>query len=231
MVQKPKKEMKKYANNQKNALTDKQLRRLADGREYRTMVMEVRAAESTDESKMIVEGYATTFNQPYTLYEDRYCKFVEQIDPTAFTECDMSDVIMQYDHEGRVFARNKNGTLSLSVDSIGLKVTADLGGTDAGRQLYQEIKGGYTNKMSFAFKVEEDKKEYTEDRDKRFVTCTRTITKISKLYDVSAVSIPANDMTSISARRYADGVIEYIQAERLERANKAKKIKLKLLEV
>ncbi len=218
-------------NNQKNELTDKQLSRLADGREYRTMVMEVRAAESTDESKMIVEGYATTFNQPYTLYEDRYCKFVEQIDPTAFTECDMSDVIMQYDHEGRVFARNKNGTLSLSVDSIGLKVTADLGGTDAGRQLYQEIKGGYTNKMSFAFKVEEDKKEYTEDRDKRFVTCTRTITKISKLYDVSAVSIPANDMTSISARRYADGVIEYIQAERLERANKAKKIKLKLLEV
>lgn len=218
-------------NNQKNELTDKQLRRLADGREYRTMVMEVRAAESTDESKMIVEGYATTFNQPYTLYEDRYCKFVEQIDPIAFTECDMSDVIMQYDHEGRVFARNKNGTLSLSVDSIGLKVTADLGGTDAGRQLYQEIKGGYTNKMSFAFKVEEDKKEYTEDRDKRFVTCTRTITKISKLYDVSAVSIPANDMTSISARRYADGVIEYIQAERLERANKAKKIKLKLLEV
>lgn len=218
-------------NNQKNELTDKQLRRLADGREYRTMVMEVRAAEGTDESKMIVEGYATTFNQPYTLYEDRYCKFVEQIDPTAFTECDMSDVIMQYDHEGRVFARNKNGTLSLSVDSIGLKVTADLGGTDAGRQLYQEIKGGYTNKMSFAFKVEEDKKEYTEDRDKRFVICTRTITKISKLYDVSAVSIPANDMTSISARRYADGVIEYIQAERLERANKAKKIKLKLLEV
>lgn len=218
-------------NNQKNELTDKQLRRLADGREYRTMVMEVRAAEGADESKMIVEGYATTFNQPYTLYEDRYCKFVEQIDPTAFTECDMSDVIMQYDHEGRVFARNKNGTLSLTVDSIGLKVTADLGGTDAGRQLYQEIKGGYTNKMSFAFKVEEDKKEYTEDRDKRFVTCTRTITKISKLYDVSAVSIPANDMTSISARRYADGVIEYIQAERLERANKAKKIKLKLLEV
>ncbi len=216
-------------NSQKNELTDKQLRRLADGREYRNMTMEVRAAE--DDSKMIVEGYATTFNQTYTLYEDRYGKFVEQIAPTAFAECDMDDVIMQYDHEGRVYARNKNGTLSLSVDSIGLKVTADLGGTDAGRQLYQEIKGGYTNKMSFAFKVEEDKKEYTEDRDKRFVTCTRTITKISKLYDVSAVSIPANDMTSISARRYADGVIEYIQAERLERANKAKKIKLKLLEV
>lgn len=216
-------------NSQKNELTDKQLRRLADGREYRNMTVEVRAAE--DDSKMIVEGYATTFNQPYTLYEDRHFKLVEQIAPTAFDECDMSDVIMQYDHEGRVFARNKNGTLSFFIDSIGLGTAADLGGTDIGHQLYQEIKGGYTDKMSFSFKVEEDIKEYTEDRDRQFVTCVRTITKISKLYDVSAVSIPANDMTSISARRYADGVIEYIQAERLERANKAKKIKLKLLEV
>lgn len=216
-------------NNQKNELNDKQLRRLADGREYRNMTVEVRAAE--DDSKMIVEGYATTFNQPYTLYESKYFRIIEQVAPTAFAECDMSDVIMQYDHEGRVFARNKNGTLELSVDSIGLKVRADLGGTDIGRQLYQEIKGGYTDKMSFSFKVEEDQKVYTTEHDKDFETCTRTITKISKLYDVSAVSIPANDMTSISARRYADGVIEYIQAERLERANKAKKIKLKLLEV
>lgn len=216
-------------NSQKNELTDKQLRRLADGREYRNMTVEVRAAE--DDSKMIVEGYATTFNQPYTLFEGRYLRIIEQVAPTAFVECDMSDVIMQYDHEGRVFARNKNGTLELSVDSIGLKVRADLGGTDIGRQLYQEIKGGYTDKMSFSFKVEEDQKVYTTEHDKDFETCTRTITKISKLYDVSAVSIPANDMTSISARRYADGVIEYIQAERLERANKAKKIKLKLLEV
>lgn len=216
-------------NSQKNELTDKQLRRLDDGREYRNMTVEVRAAE--DNSKMIVEGYATTFNQPYTLYESKYFRVIEQVAPTAFAECDMSDVIMQYDHEGRVFARNKNGTLELSVDSIGLKVRADLGGTDIGRQLYQEIKGGYTDKMSFSFKVEEDQKVYTTEHDKDFETCTRTITKISKLYDVSAVSIPANDMTSISARRYADGVIEYIQAERLERANKAKKIKLKLLEV
>lgn len=216
-------------NSQKNEPTDKQLRRLADGREYRNMTVEVRAAE--DNSKMIVEGYATTFNQPYTLYESKYFRIIEQVAPTAFAECDMSDVIMQYDHEGRVFARNKNGTLELSVDSVGLKVRADLGGTDIGRQLYQEIKGGYTDKMSFSFKVEEDQKVYTTEHDKDFETCTRTITKISKLYDVSAVSIPANDMTSISARRYADGVIEYIQAERLERANKAKKIKLKLLEV
>ena len=210
-------------------LTDKQLSRMADGREYRSMVMTVRAAEDNGES-MIVEGYATTFNQPYLLFDGRYYKVWEQIAPTAFAECDMSDVIMQYDHEGRVFARNKNGTLTLTVDSIGLKISAKLGGTDIGRQLYQEIKGGYTDKMSFGFVVAEDQRVSTVDHENDVETITRTITKIKKLYDVSAVSIPANDMTSISARRYADGVIDGIKAERLERANKRKKLNL-LLEV
>ena len=210
-------------------LTDQQLRRMDDGREYRSMVMTVRAAEDNGES-MIVEGYATTFNQPYLLFDGRYYKVWEQIAPTAFDECDMSDVIMQYDHAGRVFARNKNGTLTLAVDAVGLKMTASLGGTDIGRQLYQEIKGGYTDKMSFGFVVAEDQRVSTVDHENDVETITRTITKIKKLYDVSAVSIPANDMTSISARRYADGVIDGIKAERLERANKRKKLKL-LLEV
>lgn len=209
-------------------LTDQQLRRMDDGREYRSMVVTVRALD--DSQDMVVEGYATTFNQPYLLYDGRYYKVWEQIAPTAFDECDMSDVIMQYDHAGRVFARNKNGTLTLAVDAIGLKMTASLGGTDIGRQLYQEIKGGYTDKMSFGFVVAEDQRVSTVDHENDVETITRTITKIKKLYDVSAVSIPANDMTSISARRYAVGVIDGIKAERLERANKRKKLKL-LLEV
>lgn len=209
-------------------LSNKQLNRLENGREYRAMTMTVRAAES--ESEKIVEGYATTFNQPYMLYDGRYYKVIEQIAPTAFDECDMSDVIMQYDHEGRVFARNKNGTLTLTVDGVGLKISANLGGTDIGRQLHQEIQGGYTDKMSFGFVVAEDKRESTVDHENNVETVTRTITKIKKLYDVSAVSIPANDMTSISARRFSDGVIEKIKAERLERVNKRKRLKL-LLEV
>lgn len=207
-------------------LNDKQLRRLADGREYRAMTM--RALGDSD--AMIVEGYATTFNQPYLLYDGGDYRVMEQIAPTAFAQCDMTDVIMQYDHEGRVFARNRNNTLALSIDATGLKMTADLGGTDIGRQLYQEIKGGYTDKMSFGFVVAEDQRTSTMDYNTGVETVLRTITKIKKLYDVSAVSIPANDMTSISARRYADGVIDGIKAERLERANKIKKLKL-LLEV
>ena len=207
-------------------LTDKQLNRLENGREYRNMVMEIRAADN--EEQMLVEGYATTFNQPYMLYDGKYYKVIEQIAPTVFQECDMADVIMQYNHEGRVFARNKNGTLSLTVDNVGLKITADLGGTDIGRQLYQEIKGGYTDKMSFSFVVGEDKRETTEDYENSIEIVNRTITKIKKIYDVSAVSIPANDLTSISARRYADGVIGNIKAERLERAKKKLKLMLEV---
>ena len=110
------------------------MEKIEAGREYRAMQMEI---QESDEGKLLVEGYATTFNEPYTLYDGRYYKVIEQIDPHAFDECDMSDVIMQYDHEGRVFARNKNETLELSVDEKGLKIRADLGGTEIGKQLYE----------------------------------------------------------------------------------------------
>ena len=114
-------------------------------REYRNFQVpfEIRAA---DDNEMIVEGYATTFNELYTLANWGDYRIDEQVDSKAFSETDMTDVIFQYDHEGRVFARNKNGTLDLTVDNKGLKVRANLGGTDIGRQLYQEIKGGYTDK-------------------------------------------------------------------------------------
>ena len=205
-------------------MNEKQMNKL-NSREYRSMVVEVK----TNEDEFIVEGYATTFNEPYTLWESRDYKVVEQISPSAFDECDMSDVIMQYDHNGRVFARTRNNTLSLSVDSKGLFIRANLGGTDEGKRLYQEIKGGYTDKMSFGFVVAEDERTVKEDLENDFETVTRTITKISKLYDVSAVSIPANDMTSISARKFSDGAIAELEAERLKRAKL--KLRIKLMEV
>ena len=188
-------------------------------REYRNMKMAVRDvdAESEENESMIVEGYATTFNEPYTLFEDNDIVYREQVAPTAFEETDMSDVIMQYDHEGRVFARTENETLSLNIDDKGLFITANLGGTEIGRNLYEEIRGGYTDKMSFGFIVDKDEETRTEAEDGR-VDILRTITGISKLYDVSAVSIPANNGTSIGAttRSLIDGVIDQIQTERSE---------------
>ena len=186
-------------------------------REYRDMTMEVRTAEEVEipDERKIVTGYASTFNDPYTLYEDENWRFKEVVDARAFDNTDMSDVIMQFDHSGRVFARISNNTLKVTPDERGLLIEADLGGTELGRQLYEEIRGGYTNKMSFGFTVDGDEMLDTKDVDGKALT-VRTITSVRKLYDVSAVSLPANDATSISVRNLTDGEIERIQAERLE---------------
>ena len=189
-----------------------------ENREYRNMILEgqERAEDETDERK-VVAGYASTFNEPYILYQDDDLIYEEQVDSYAFDETDMNDVIMQYDHQGRVFARISNNTLTVNPDEKGLFIEADLGGTELGRQLYDEIAGGYTDKMSFGFIVSKDEELRTEAEDGR-VHILRTITGISKLFDVSAVSIPANNGTSISVstRSRIDGAIEDIRAERLE---------------
>jgi len=187
-------------------------------REYRDMTIEVRTAEDAEveqEERKIVRGYASTFNEPYTLYENDDWRFNEVVDSRAFDNTDMSDVILQYDHEGRVFARMSNNTLTVTPDEKGLLIEADLGGTELGRQLFEEIRGGYTNKMSFGFTVDGEDILDTKDEDGKSLT-VRTITSVRKLYDVSAVSLPANDATSISVRSLTDGEIERIRAERLE---------------
>ena len=195
-----------------NEVNDLLQRKLADGREFRDM--EVRALEDGDPESYVVEGYASTFNQPYLLYSEPGYRVDEQIDARAFDDADMSDVILQYNHEGRVFARTSNGTLSIFPDEHGLKIRALLGGTEIGRQLYQEIRGGYTTKMSFGFKVDADERVIKEDNETHDVEIMRTITKVAKLYDVSAVSLPANPATTIAARTYGEGVIAEAKAER-----------------
>lgn len=213
------------------------LQKLDEGRQYRDIKNIGIENRADGEQEKTVTGYATTFNEPYELYRsvwDGYTYIVlEQVDPHAFDDTDMSDVIMQYNHEGRVFARTSNGTLELDPYEHGLHIRANLGGTEIGRQLYEEIEGGYTDKMSFGFRVGKDKREETEERDNETgtttVTVLRTILTISKLYDVSAVSIPANDGTSISSRNFAEGVIEEVRkeiAEREKRERQKKRIKI-----
>ena len=201
--------------------------RMNEGREYRDM----EALERVESDGKIVEGYATTFNQPYELFRDAWNGntfiFREQVDPNAFDNTDLSDVIMQYNHEGRVFARVKNNTLRLHTDEHGLAVEADLSGTELGRQLYEEIKGGYTDKMSFGFTVSNDTVKQERDDEKKEIKVLRTITGIKTLWDVSAVSIPANDGTEISARSWADGVITEL-AEEFREAEKKEKQKQRI---
>lgn len=191
-------------------------------REYRVMSQPLLIPQGTKEKRIdtdfYVEGYATTFDKPYLLYEYDGQKYFERIDRNALVGADMSDVIMQYDHAGKVLARLSNKTLGVEVTESGLFVFADLSKSRAAQDMFEEIKNELVTKMSWAFRVTED----SYDRDTR----TRTILKVAKVYDVSAVSIPANADTDISARSYFDGVIEREQQERLERRKQILKIKL-----
>lgn len=199
-------------------------------REYRDFTLAVIEADDSQEkedNKMMVRGYASTFNEPYTLFSMDDLEIREQVDPHAFDEADMSDVIFQYNHEGRVFARISNNTLAVIPDEHGLAIAADLGGTEMGRALYEEIRGGYTTKMSYGYTVLDETWEDTRENNK--VISTRTVTKIGKVFDVSAVSLPANDGTSITVRNLTDGVIEKMKAERLKALSlEREKLKLKL---
>jgi len=189
------------------------------------MAAQRRSEEGIEAPQYRVAGYATTFNEPYELYRVGDTAVYEQIAPDAFDGCDMSDVIMQFDHEGRVFARTSNGTLKLTIDEHGLLAEADLSRTESSRQLWEEIEAGLITRMSFCFTVKEH----------RFndATSTDTITKIGKMYDVSAVSIPANPGTDISAKRkaFVDGVISEKQAERLGAEERKRRIQLMKLKI
>lgn len=198
-------------------LSELMMKKIEQGREYRALSM-----DAVNDEEYIVEGYATTFDEPYHLYwyvddEGNEREVLEMVDRKAFENCDMSDVIFQYDHEGRVYARLSNDTMGLEEDKKGLKVRAYLGGTDIGKSLYQEIKGGYTNKMSFGFIISKSK---MTPNDKGGYT--RVIQEIKKLFDVSAVSYPQNEFTSISARKQCDGEIALYEAERQEAEKRAK---------
>jgi HK97 family phage prohead protease len=193
-------------------------------REYRNLI-NFRALEEDEDNKdnaYIVEGYAAVFDEVYTLYEDSYFKLDEVVLKEAFDDVDLTDVIFQYDHAGRVFARTSNNTLTLEVDDKGLKIRAYLGGTEEGRNLYEEIKGGYTTKMSWGFSLDrnmdiERLESYNKETDKYYEL--QKIKGVTKIYDVSAVSLPANNATEISARNLAAGEAERIKAERQERLN------------
>ena len=186
-------------------------------REYRSM--ELRTFKEGESYK--VEGYASTF-EPYKLMTVDEVDYFERIDPAAFDNADMSDVVFRVDHEGRVYARTSAGTLEIWHDDHGLGQRADLSRTQAARELFADIEAGNYPKMSFAFTVAED------HYDK--ATRTRVIDRIAKVYDVSPVSFPANPTTelSVSTRDYFNGVIEAEKAERLERRERQKQ-KIRIL--
>lgn len=186
-------------------------------RQYRSF--EVRALPFDDSEKEYrVEGYAAVFEDPTVMYEYDGIQYKEVIDRNAFSGTQMTDVVMNFNHGGKPVARTKNQTLELRIDDTGLKIIANLKGTEEGRKLYEEIQGGYIDKMSFAFTVSAE--EYNKD------TRTRRITGIKRLYDVAAVDIPAYDTTSISARSFFEAEAQREMAEAIELEHRKQRIRI-----
>lgn len=171
-----------------------------------------------------VEGYAAKYDK-YLLWDDGdWGKTYERFDPKCFENTDMSDVIMQFDHAGRVFARITNGTLIVEADDTGLFMAADLDKTELARGLYEDINAGMITKMSWRFKVG----KYYIEREEGSRDRTIVHTEIPKIYDVSAVSIPANDNTEINARDFVHGVMDEIARSEAELDDRRRKLRTKI---
>lgn len=160
---------------------------------------------NTETNEMIVEGQAITFNTPTLLYESGDIKYYEIIDSKALENCDMSDVCFRYNHreDVMIMARTRKGSLQLLRDEYGLQIRANLFNIQAARDLYELIKEGAIDQMSFAFQCAEDSITWEGN------ICTRTVLKFKKIFDVSAVDTGAyGDNTSISVRNWADAEAE-----------------------
>lgn len=173
-------------------------------KETRMLNAEFRALDN-EENKMIIEGYAITFNSPAT-----HWGMTEIISDRALDNCDMTDVPLKYNHDDShmIMARTRNGSLKLEKDSVGLKIHAELIDTQSNRDIYTAIKAGLLDKMSFAFT--------TKSEEYNFDTETRTVLEIDKLWDVSVVDVPYYDTTSVFARSL-DNSQEYFEAKKEEK--------------
>ena len=187
-------------------------------REYRSLELRTAERAEGEEKNYIVEGYFTTFGDTYELYRDGNYIVKETVDRNAFANTDMSDVVFQVNHEGRVYARTRNGSIELDFDEHGGHHRTNLGLTSSSRSIHEDVEAGLYDRMSFAFTVTND--SYTEEEQADgSIVLTRTILSIGKLYDISVVDFPANPSTAISARtkELCDGEIKKFEAERLHR--------------
>ena len=195
--------------------------KLKNERQLRALSMLVPDASTKRiDCECYVEGYAARY-EPYVLFEDEDGRPIyERFERGCFDNCDMSDVIYQLNHQGTVMARNSNHTLIVEPDENGLFVAADLGKTDAARHHYEEIRAGMITKMSWGFYLG----DYYYDRENRTIVHKT----VKKIFDVSGVSIPANQNTEINARGWVDGVIDLAARSDAELDERRRRLRLKI---
>lgn len=196
-------------------------------------VQEFRAIDD-GEGKKRVDGHPAVFDKP----ADIGGMFEEIIERGAFDGCDLTDVLLFVNHrQGKIpLARsrrnNGNSTMTLDVDYIGLHMTAalDVENNAEARAVYGSIERGDMDGMSFCFSVEE---EEWEKLDTDYPT--RHITKIAKVYEVSAVNQPAYPDTDIAARSDKEALdnarkaVETARSKEVETSIEAWKLKNEII--
>ena len=197
------------------------------GTETRAYACEITTRE--DEKRgHVIEGHPIVYNAETNIGG----MWLERIDPAALQDTDLKDVMLLVNHDrtGIPLARsrnnNDNSTMKLSVTEDGLHIRADIDSNNPrGAELLSAVSRGDIAGMSFAFTVEEDRWEDLETDLPR-----RTITKIGRVMEVSAVNNPAYEQTSISTRSL-DQAIETLESEKraLERAKEDARLRAEIL--
>lgn len=145
-----------------------------------------------DDESNTVEGMAVVFEQ-----ETDMGWFIEKIDRHAFDNTDMSDVVLNLNHNNDVLlAGTRNGSLQLRVDDNGVFQRSNIIDTTQGRDVMKLIRSGLLSKQSFAFTIADGGEKWETREGKEY----RTITNIDHLYDVSIVTFPAYSQTTLWSR-------------------------------
>jgi HK97 family phage prohead protease len=181
-------------------------------RELRCQLSEVRIQEregNGESGGRTVTGYAAKFNK----WSEPICGwFTEQIRSGAFDGCDTGDAIMCFNHNvDDILARTASGSLSLSVDEIGLRFSFEAPNTSTGNDMVELLRRGDIDKCSFRFVVGQDEWLYADEKN-GLKYDQRTILKIAKLYDVALVVYPAYPDTEASVRYLEDRKTEYLRS-------------------
>ena len=187
-------------------------------KEIRAFDFEIRAQENEEHGHFIT-GVPIVFNEPTDLGWYR-----EIIREDALKDTDLRDVRFLVNHNtdmiplARSRNNNANSTMQLSVTEQGMEIRVDLdteNNTEA-KNLYSAVARRDISGMSFMFTTDGDE---WEDMDTDYPT--RTITSIGKVFEVSAVTFPAYEATSIQARGLSDA-LESVKTS-LESAKAAKR--------
>lgn len=148
-----------------------------------TQTVEIRA--KTDQQRHLLSGYAIVFNSP-----SENMGFIETVHPNALDNVDLSSVFALYNHDFNNVLGKTGKNLTLNVDEKGLSFSLELLPSD--EHIFELVKDGIINKMSFGFVVEQD--EWQDSTH-------RTILKIKELQEISLVPVPAYEGTDIIAKR------------------------------